>query len=126
VTVPAWLVDPPRAVRWAAALAWMGVIFFLSAQPDLPHPSSGWLDMVLSCGAHFVLFGVLALLLAWALGHGRRGVLVALGLACLYALSDEFHQSFVPGRVADPIDLACDGAGAGIALAAWAWLRRRR
>jgi VanZ family protein len=102
----------------------MGIIFFLSAQPDLPHPESGWLDMVLSCGAHFVLFGVLAMLLSWALGHGRRGMLVGLALACLYALSDEFHQSFVPGRVTDPLDLACDAAGAGSALAALAWLRR--
>lgn len=116
--------DSWRAARWVPVLAWMGVIFFLSAQPDLPHPSTGWLDLAFSCGAHALVYAVLALLLAWALGTDRRALLVALGLAVLYGLSDEFHQAFVPGRHPDPLDLMCDAAGAGAALAAWAGLHR--
>ena len=108
------------------ALLWMGLIFFLSAQPDLPHPQSGWLDLLFSSAAHMFMFGVLAVLWAWALGQGRYGWLVALALTLLYALSDEFHQSFVPGRHADPADLVCDALGALVGLAAWAWLRRWR
>ena len=44
----------------------------------------------------------------------------------LYALSDEFHQTFVPGRVADPWDLFCDALGAVVMLLAFAWLWRGR
>ena len=53
-------------------------------------------------------------------------VLVALGLTMLYAVSDEVHQTFVPGRVADPWDLFCDGLGAAVMLLAFGWLWRRR
>jgi len=110
---------------WLPLVAWMGAIFILSAQPDLPHPSSGWLDWLLSSAAHLLLFAVLAVLWARALGQGRRSWLIAAALTLLYALSDEFHQSFVPGRHADPLDLACDALGAVLGLEGWAWLQRR-
>jgi len=115
-----------RTTAVLAPLLWMGLIFFLSAQPDLPHPQTGWLNLLLSSAAHIFMFGVLAVLWAWALGQGRHGWLVALALTVLYALSDEFHQSFVPGRHADPFDLVCDALGAAVGLAAWVWLRRWR
>jgi VanZ family protein len=114
-----------RLLRWLPVLGWMALIFLLSAQPDLPHPASGWLDLLISSAAHVFLFGVLALLLGWTLGPGRRGLVVALALTALYALSDELHQAFVPGRHADPRDLVCDLAGAALALALLAWWRRR-
>ena len=122
--VRAWLEGTPARYRWLAVVAWMAVIFFLSAQPDLPHPGSGWLDLLISSGAHVLVFGVLAWLLAWALDQRRRGLGLALAVALVYALSDEFHQSFVPGRHPDPLDLVCDAAGALIGLGLWAWLRR--
>lgn len=116
----------------------MAVIFFLSAQPDLPHPEAGWADLLFASGSHALEFGVLAVLLAAALEAGgkpqgpdrrgpdrRRTVLIAFVVTALYALSDEFHQSFVPGRVPDPWDLVCDVAGALTGLALWAAWRRR-
>lgn len=111
--------------RWLPVVAWMGLIFFLSAQPDLPHPSSGWLDWLISSSAHLFEFAVLAVLWARALGQGRRSRLIAVALTLLYALSDEFHQLFVPGRHADPLDLASDALGAVLGLGGWAWLQRR-
>jgi VanZ family protein len=44
----------------------------------------------------------------------------------LYGISDEFHQSFVPGRTPDPVDWATDTAGAGVALAGILIVRKRR
>ncbi len=120
-----WLQGHPHLVRWGLVLVWMALIFFLSAQPDVPHPDSGWLALLVSSGAHLFFYGVLALLLNWALGNGGRGLALAFGLALLYGISDEFHQSFVPGRVPDPLDLVCDGLGAALALAVWWGLRRR-
>ncbi|MFN2291468.1 MAG: VanZ family protein [Anaerolineae bacterium] len=123
----AWrrLRDHARFFRWLPAAAWMALIFILSAQPDLPHPASGWMDLFISSAAHVFLFGVLALLLGWALAPYRRGLLLAFLLAALYAFSDEFHQAFVPGRHPDPLDLLCDFSGAALGLALWAWWRRR-
>ena len=103
----------------------MAAIFALSAQPDLPHVAGGWPDLLISSAAHTFLFAVLAILWARALGQGRRMWLVAVALTLLYALSDEFHQSFVPGRHADPLDLAFDALGAALGLAGWVWLLRR-
>ena len=110
---------------WLPVVAWMVAIFALSAQPNLPHVASGWLDLLISSAAHLFLFAVLAILWARALGQGRRSWLIAAVLTLLYALSDEFHQLFVPGRHADPLDLAFDALGAGLGLAGWAWLQRK-
>ncbi len=108
-----------RLARWLPALAWMGLIFFLSAQPDFPSTETGWLDELIGIGAHIFLFAGLAFLLARALGE--RPWLLVLALTMLYAAGDEFHQSFVPGRCMDPVDLLWDGLGAGIGL--WIWRR---
>lgn len=53
--------------------------------------------------------------------------LVAIAFASLYAVTDEFHQSFVPGRMCDPADWLTDTLGAtlGVAVAALA-LRKKR
>lgn len=116
----AWRNRWRRAVCGLLALLWMGGIFWLSAQPDLPHAPEPWLDRVLRKGGHAVLFGVLALLYLGALqGDGPpspRDRWLALGLTVLYALSDEFHQSFVPGRTPSLWDVLIDGVGAVLAL----------
>jgi len=104
----------------------MGVIFFLSAQPDLPHPDVGWAGRLVSSAAHALEYAVLAVLLAIALEGRPRSLLIAFLVAVLYGISDEFHQSFVPGRTPDVWDVACDAAGALAALALWAAWRRHR
>jgi VanZ family protein len=126
MTVRHWLRRHAWLPLWLPVLLWMGAIFALSAQPDLPHPSSGWLDLVISSAAHMFLFGVLAVLFARALANRRRAWSFALILTMLYALTDEFHQAFVPGRQPDLLDLLCDGAGAALALGLWLWIRRQR
>lgn len=106
-----------QPVRWAAVVAWMGLIFFLSAQSTLPDLSGGRVELQDVAG-HFVVYAVLALLWRWALaGVGvRRPGTWALVLSVLYGLSDEFHQGFVPGRNPDILDLLTDAAGAAVAL----------
>lgn len=115
--------EPPRRrpapERWLPVLLWMGLIFGLSSMSTLPHPEQGWLDLALSSLAHALLFGVLAALIARALGGRRRAWLAAWLSAMVYALLDEWHQAFVPGRQPDAWDLAADGLGAAAGL----WLR---
>jgi VanZ family protein len=125
MTVWRWLRQNPWLCMWLPVGVWMALIFYLSSQPDLPHPESGWADLLFSSGAHLFMFGVLAVLWVRALGERSGGWLIALILTLLYALSDEFHQSFVPGRHADPLDVVCDALGAALGLGLWCWLRRR-
>lgn len=126
MTAHRWLKRLRVTYLWLPVVAWMGVIFALSAQPDLPHPNAGWADFLVSSLAHATVFGVLALLFSRALGDRPRAGSLAFLFSLLYALSDELHQAFVPGRVPDLWDLACDGLGAGLALLAWAWWRKYR
>ncbi|MBM4458847.1 MAG: VanZ family protein [Chloroflexi bacterium] len=109
--------------RWATVLAWMSLIFYLSAQPDLPNLTPG-VPHLAEIGGHLTVYGVLAVLLWWALrGAGvRRSTAWALALTALYGASDELHQSFVPGRTMTAVDLAFDVVGAGLGLLAARWV----
>jgi len=90
----------------------MALIFALSAQPDLGTGLGTW-DLVLRKAAHMAAYGLLWLLWWRALGYRRPALAVAITLA--YAVSDEVHQSFVPGRQGTPTDVAIDAAGVGLA-----------
>ena len=125
MTARYWLQRHPWLYLWLPVVVWMGVIFALSAQPDLPNPETGWRAELLSIGAHVLAFGLLAVLWARALGNRSRVMLVAFVVTMLYALSDEFHQAHVPGRHADPLDLVYDGVGAALGLSLWVWLQSR-
>ena len=114
-----WLRQHPLIYLWLPVGAWMGLIFYLSAQPDFPSPDSDVLQDLLGIGAHMFLFAVLAILWARALRSTARPVLLAFVLTLAYAFADEFHQMFVPGRTADPLDLVWDGLGAALGLGVW-------
>ena len=125
MTVRQWLRRRPWIQAWLPVLMWMGWIFLLSAQANLPHVAAGWVDLVVSCGAHIFLFGVLAILWMRALGDRPHARTIAFFLTAFYALSDEFHQAFVPGRDASLLDLSCDLVGAGLGLWVYARFKRR-
>jgi VanZ family protein len=103
----------------------MGVIFIFSAQPTLPSVP-GWWDSLLKKTMHALAYGVLALLIMRALrGYwSDDGLvrLVSMALALAYALSDEYHQTFVPGRDGNLIDVGVDAVGiVGATLLDWRW-----
>jgi hypothetical protein len=103
------------AARYFPPLALMGLIFFLSAQPDLSTGLGFW-DLVLRKLAHMTAFGLLALLWWRALpGRRRRAGVIAVAISLLYAVSDEYHQSFVEGRHASALDVGIDAVGIGLA-----------
>jgi VanZ family protein len=102
--------------RWGPSLLLMGLIFFLSSQPDLPGPPSPLLNRIFKKSAHALGYGLLAISYAWALVGLRRAVPLALFLTLLYAISDESHQTFVPNRHGSLTDVIIDFCGAVIAL----------
>jgi VanZ family protein len=104
----------------------MGTIFYLSHQPggsfDLP-------DIILFDKLlHAVAYGVLAAtyLFAAPLWLKRKSLkltaIVAVLFCFLYGISDEFHQSFIPGRFVSGWDVAADVFGASVVACFW---RRR-
>jgi VanZ family protein len=110
-----------RAIRWILVVLWMGVIFYLSAQPDLPHHPEAALDVVIKKSGHMAEYGILAALAWWAWRGDQattptRAFLYAFVLAALYAVSDEGHQYFVPGRNPQPLDVGFDVVGAMLSL----------
>jgi len=114
---------------WGPALVWMAVTFYVSHQPVVVIPL-GAPDYV----AHGVSYAGLGVMLLRGLAGGRlsamswRLVLLATLLGGLYGVTDEFHQSFIPGRDASLSDIIADTVGALIgasaAALAGAWLRR--
>jgi VanZ family protein len=109
--------------RYAPPLAVMVLIFALSATPDLSSGLGAW-DFALRKLAHITIYAVLWLTLVRATDW-RRPIL-ATAIAILYAISDEFHQSFVDGRHGTPVDVAIDTLGMVLAALAWIVVARRR
>ena len=117
-----------RRLSLLMALALMALLFYLSHQPSLHTPSLFTGQDKL---AHATVYGLLGVLLLGALPQsaGRyswRQITVSALIASLYGMSDELHQSFVPGRSAEVGDWLADSAGALIAVVLFAWLVRRR
>ncbi len=106
------------ASRWGPALVWMAVLFISSATPSADLPSFGVLDFVVKKGGHMLGYAILAMAYRRALGRETSRPVAAWALAVIYALVDEFHQSFVPGRHPSLIDALIFDAG-GAALAIW-------
>jgi VanZ family protein len=107
-------------IRSVAPIAVMGLIFYLSAQPDLDSGLGTW-DTIGRKLAHVGVYTGLTLSLFWALRPSIAQPLpLAVAFTLIYAVSDEFHQGFVEGRDGRPIDVAIDAIGIGIA---WLFLR---
>ena len=117
-----------RAVlAWGPAVLWAAVLFLLSAQLD--PPGTGLLAWIPAGDklAHFGLYAVLGALLAHA--RAREGTLphaMVIAGGAVYGASDEWHQSFVPGRQVSALDWTADvcGVAAGYWIA-WSVLSRR-
>jgi VanZ family protein len=115
-----------RLVRlwyWLPPLLVMAAIFYLSHQPDLPHAPDPWLDVLLKKLAHAAEYTILFLLLLRAWRRDRaadQALKTSILTTALYAISDELHQAFVPGRKANWYDVVIDVSGV---LLLW-WLLR--
>lgn len=108
--------------EWFFVLVWCGVIFFLSSLPDpTPDVQASIKFFIAKCG-HISVYFVLSLFVLRALKKtfpaSPRHWWFALLFCALYGVSDEVHQSFVPGRSAMFWDVLLDSfsAYAGIRL----------
>lgn len=99
------------------------LIIVASHRPRLASPGGiPHLDKIV----HFHVYGLLATLTC-RLGAGWRAAGWALLAASLFGVSDEWHQSFVPGRSVEFEDWLADTLGAALAVALYAgWPAYRR
>jgi VanZ family protein len=112
--------------RWSFALVMMIVIFAFSSIPSNVMPNFSWADVLVKKSGHVVVYSLLALSFWYGFGWKREHLWQAWLLAFLYAILDEFHQSFVPGRNAWWADVAIDSAAAALALGVAAWWRGKK
>jgi VanZ family protein len=115
-----------RFLRWLPTILVMMTIFIFSSIPSQELPKFGFWDTLVKKGGHVIGYGLLALSYWFAMKWDRKRIWLAFLFSALYALSDEFHQSFVPGRHPSWLDaLVIDNGGALLTL--WgAWLVRKR
>ena len=114
-----------KLTSWIPPVLWMGLIFLGSSLPGAAVSADLWVNFLAYKAAHLFEYAVLAVLLARRNARGSISgswALSALGLSILYAMTDEFHQTFVPGRTGVWTDVVIDGLGAVAGL----WLFRRR
>lgn len=135
-----------KVISHILVVAWMLVIFCMSAQPgdtsgeisgsvshlfmriwnavffqgwseaEVLHMAQMW-DYPIRKLAHMTEFGILAVLMYWALGYYKNRRYLAAGiLTVCYAATDEFHQLFVPDRSGNALDVCVDACGAVIGL----------
>ena len=110
--------------RWLPPLFWMAAIFFMSNQPKSAIVQLGMWDLLVKKGAHLTAYALLAWLLLRAMRGWRRPYLYAFLFTLAYAVSDEFHQTFVPGRNGAAVDVVIDGLGGLLMLAVGRWRDR--
>lgn len=137
---------------WGGVVAWMGLIFSFSAQPGSDSGAlSGsivesllqmWhalfpavsleadtLHFIIRKGAHFTVYLILGLLVAHALSKSlqidKKHVLLTIVICCLYAVSDEVHQAFVPNRGPSAWDVLLDTTGSAVGTFIYAWVKRK-
>lgn len=133
-------------LSWGAVILWMALIFILSSQaaeqsaqlsngiteviiriieklaPNIK-PDIGGISYFVRKNAHFIAYMVLGILASNALGKrrpsrrpGRNSGIYAFLVCVIYAISDEVHQLFVPGRAGQAMDVLIDSAGALVGI----------
>lgn len=133
-----WRLYLPQYV--APVALWMSFIFWLSSRPAADYSRfRGTFDFVPFRQeiVHGILYFVLSWLVARAVSAAsrperRRPPFVETGagvvIAVLYGFTDEWHQSFVPGRNPSWVGILADTLGAACAATAWlamtAWRAR--
>lgn len=113
--------------RWGPSIIMMVLIFTASGTSGSDLPEFGIWDLLVKKGGHILGYALLAVSYLHGLAHARsinrRDLFLAILLAGLYAATDEFHQSFTPGRTPSPIDAGIDTIGAVLGAGIWTWLR---
>lgn len=136
-------------ISWTAVIFWLVLIFYLSAQPvaksdglskkvtrvvvetaEKVVPRANFnlsrMNHLVRKNAHFFSYLILGILMINAMRRsgvdGPKAFIFSYLFCVLYAISDEFHQLFVPGRGAQGKDVIIDSAGALLGIGMYIFL----
>ncbi len=107
----------------------IAAIFLASSIPGSELPVLGRWDTFAKKAGHILGYALLTSAFLRALcredSRGRLKLIAPICLAILFAISDEWHQSFVPGRTASLGDVVIDAVGSILGLAVWLLLHKK-
>jgi VanZ family protein len=105
--------------KWIPAFFVMTIIFLLSSIPGKAINDAGLGNNKYQLSAHFVIY----FFLFFAYYKATKNAKTSLILSVLFALTDEFHQLYTPGRSCSLEDIITDSlaalAGGGILWKYW-------
>ncbi len=112
-----------KLLLWLPVIAWMFVIFYFSSMQTPAVTRVLWTEFVIKKTAHVIEYFILTTLtlracLGWGV-VGKRSSIIAFWLSVVFALTDEFHQSFTPGREPKVRDVVIDVFASGLAVVFW-------
>lgn len=113
--------------RCILTVVYASFIYYESSQDTSSVPLPSYSDKVI----HFIVFGLLCLMICWALSPFMTGtkwiykIIIAIGITSLYGASDELHQFFTPHRSVEIFDWLADTAGAATAGFLWQIITHR-
>ncbi|HUT43619.1 MAG TPA: VanZ family protein [Desulfobacterales bacterium] len=114
----------------ALVVLWMGLIFYLSSIPSLGFGFEGIQEQVYRKSAHVIIYGILTLLIWFSLPgfdkHLFKKIVLCGFLAIIFAVSDEIHQGFVPGRIGNAKGVLADFVGIAVVITYLSIRRLRR
>lgn len=119
---------PVSKFRWIWPVILAALIFTASSRSEVAGPSIPGIDKV----AHFAVYGLLGTLVLRAMRrpqgrHKFRAAWVSVLIVSVYGLSDEWHQSFTPGRDVEAADWIADTLGGALAVTLYScWGKYRR
>lgn len=96
-----------KIIKFLPSIIWMAVIFYFSSRSTTGLGTNATDRFYILKSFHLIEYAFLAILLALAIVKNKWVVLIGY----LYAVSDEFHQSFVPGRTSRFRDTLIDLLG---------------
>lgn len=100
--------------RYWKVIAWCALIFTFSSFPTLPTAGFIWWDFILKKSAHMAEYAILYYL-AYDSAKNKGNWLTPFLFCLAYALSDEYHQSFIIGRTSKLTDVGIDSIGMALA-----------
>lgn len=105
---------------WVPVLAWALLIFYFSGIPSVRISSEVILNEIMHYAGHFSIYFIFSFLLARAFCKEelemQKIFWASFIIAGVYAIGDEYHQIFVPGRFPDIKDVVTDWVGIFSAL----------
>ena len=112
------------------AVLWMGLIFCLSSIPSLGFGFEGVQEQISRKSIHVIVYGILTLLIWFSLSgldkNTFKKIVVCGFLALIFAVSDEIHQGFVPGRAGGIKGVLADVVGIVVVIIYLSIRRYRR